>query len=153
MYFYACRFLLERVSWFCRDSFNPQRHQGDGSMNLIFSKRKNLSYEELREYLDRLENLQNTQSIRIDWDCLRTGQIYAYSASQKMGLQVADAVASSAFHALNKSAYGYTESKCVLLLRPTMYSHNNRIWGYGFKVWPEPNNEPQRKLFSWLFNK
>lgn len=113
LYFYVCRFLLERVSWFCRDSFNPAKHAGDGSIQLIFSKRKNLSYEELSGYLEKLHEQSTCSDIRIDWERIKENQIKAYSASQKMGLQIADAIASATYAALNKNDYGYTEERYI----------------------------------------
>jgi len=113
LYFYACRFLLERVSWFCRDSFNPVKHAGDGSIQLVFSKRKNLSYEELSGYLKKLHEQSTCSDIRIDWERIKEDQIKAYSASQRMGLQIADAIASATYSALNKNDYGYTEERYI----------------------------------------
>jgi hypothetical protein len=61
LYFYASRFLLERVSWYCRD--NPA--SGDGTALVIFSNRSNMSYDELRDYL---EILQDKTGVTIDWN-------------------------------------------------------------------------------------
>ena len=151
LYFYACRYLLERVSWFCRDNFETSRHKGDGTMRITFSKRKNMSYAELKEYIRLLRRIGESRDIRIEWGTIKDTQILALGASQSMGLQVSDAVASSAYKALNRSEYGYVEDKYIKTLRPTMYRYKRTIWGYGFKVWPEGgNNTSNGELFVWL---
>jgi len=151
LYFYACRYLLERVSWFCRDSFDPAKHAGDGSIDLIFSKRKNLSYEELGEYLKKLHEQSSSHDIRIDWKQIKEEQIEAYSASQKMGLQVADAIASAAFSALNKNDYGFTEERYISTLLKGMYRHQGKVLGYGIKIWPYKDSDIiQDVRFKWL---
>src|SRR3954470_10707878 len=47
LYRYATRFLLERVSWFCRDH-RRAGDGGDGSVEVVFSNRRNMSYEDIR---------------------------------------------------------------------------------------------------------
>ena len=151
LYFYVCRLLLERVSWFCRDSFVAGKHKGDGTIKLIFSKRKNMSYENFRDYIRHLCFSKNTSDVRIVWNCVKTEQISALAASQSMGLQVADALASSAYQSLNKSDYGYVEDRYMRILYPILYRYGKNIWGYGFKIFPE--NETINKdndLFKWI---
>ena len=146
LYFYACRFLLERVSWFCRDNFNRNTHKGDGTAQIIFSKRKNMSYEDFKEYIRLLTEKYDTN---IDGDRIKPKQILALGASQSMGLQVADALASSAYQSLNKSDYGYVEDKYMRILRPILYRYKGTVWGYGFKVFPDNNTE--NSLFQWIY--
>ena len=151
LYFYACRLLLERVTWFCRDNFISSKHYGDGTAKIVFSKRKNMSYAELKDYLNLLYINSNYRDIRINWSTLRSNQIVALGASQSMGLQVADAVASSCYSAVNKSDYGYVEDKYMRIVKPTIYRHGKIIWGYGFKVFPEGReNHHSGKLFEWI---
>lgn len=151
LYFYTCRFLLERVSWFCRDHYKLGAHSGDGSIDLIFSKRKNLSYVELKEYLEKLHKQSGSQDIRINWEQIKSNQIKAFSASQKMGLQVADAIASSTFSALNRNDYGYTEDRYITTLSRGMYRHAGNLIGYGMKIWPFNEAEAIKEgNFRWL---
>lgn len=70
LYFYATRFLIERISWFCREMHSTNQ-PGDGSPDLVFSKRKNMSYEELKEYLNRLEMQSQYKDIQIDWNYIK----------------------------------------------------------------------------------
>lgn len=53
------------------------------------------------------------------------------------GLQVADAVASSLYAAVNLNRYGNVEDKYAKLLSPTFYRHKATYLGYGLKFWPE----------------
>lgn len=47
LYFYAVRYLLERISWLVRDRHNPGKWGGDGTIKLVFSNRQGMSYEEM----------------------------------------------------------------------------------------------------------
>ena len=52
LYRYATRLLVERLSWLCRD--NRKAGYGDGTVEIIFSNRSAMSYDDLRDYLERL---------------------------------------------------------------------------------------------------
>lgn len=53
-----------------------------------------------------------------------------------MGLQIADAVASSVYYAVQPTQHGYTEDRYIRMLKPVVYHHHGRHWGYGLKFWP-----------------
>lgn len=53
LYRYTIRLLLERVSWLCRDTVRA--NEGDGKAELILSNRSAMSYDDLRQYLVRLQ--------------------------------------------------------------------------------------------------
>lgn len=135
LYRYATRFLLERVSWLCRD------HRGEGEENgqveMIFSNRSIMSYKELRAYLQVLKEHSDPMDVRIDWSVVDPERVSAVNHEQLAGLQVADAVASSLFYAVQPSRYGEIEEKYAGLLKPTFYRHKNKAVGYGVKFWPE----------------
>lgn len=57
LYFYAARLLLERLSWYCRDH-KTVHTSGDGSVEIVFSNKGGMKYDELRAYL----NVLKTQS-------------------------------------------------------------------------------------------
>ena len=48
LYFYAVRYLVERISWLARDYHNLVKWGGDGTVELIFSNRQGMSYNDLR---------------------------------------------------------------------------------------------------------
>ena len=68
LYFYSVRLLLERVSWFCRDH-KTNLDIGDGSIEIVFSNRSGMSYEEMKDYLGTLKG--DPRDVRIDWSIIR----------------------------------------------------------------------------------
>ena len=134
LYRYATRLLVERVSWLCRDT--RKDNEGDGSCELIFSNRSAMSYEDLRKYLRLLKDKPGTDA-RIDWNAIRPQQVPAVNHDQLAGLQMADAVASSLFFAVNLTQYSEVEDRYFRMLRPTIYRHaKTGELGYGLKFWP-----------------
>jgi len=123
LYYYACRYLLERVSWYCRDNKTP-KDIGDGSADIIFSNRSGMSYKELRTYLDRLRENTDAWDVRIDWKVVQADQVTAFTSGRKMGLQIADAVASSFFFSVNPSKLGFTEDRYARMLKPIVYNRD-----------------------------
>lgn len=135
LYFYAARYLLERVSWYCRDHRRAS-DPGDGSADLVFSNRGGMSYRELRDYLRLLESQSGLSDVRVDWSAIRADQVQAFTPGKQMGLQVADAVASAFYHAVQASQYGFAEDRYARMLRPVVYQYQGRYLGYGIKLWP-----------------
>ena len=61
----------------------------------------------------------------------------AVNHDQLAGLQMADAVASSLFFAVNLTQYSEVEDRYFRMLRPTIYRHaKTGELGYGLKFWP-----------------
>ncbi len=157
LYFYAVRFLFERVSWYCKDHKTSQE-VGDGTAEIVFSNRSGMSYEELRNYLKYLKDKTGYFDVRIDWSVIDVdgaNKITAYSSGKRMGLQIADAVASSFYYAVQSSQYGYVEDRYARMLKTVVYSRAGRYVGYGLKFWPREvdeklHSEPQ---FGWLRSK
>lgn len=135
LYHYACRYLLERVSWLCRDHRVPG--EGDGQAAVIFSNRSTMAYDELRDYLRLLKKHSSPLEVRIDWQVINPDLVSTKNHDQLAGLQVADAVASSFFLAAHPNLYGETEDRYARLLAPTIYRHKGAHLGYGLKFWPE----------------
>lgn len=134
LYRYAARFLLERVSWLCRD--HRAEGEGNGQVETIFSNRSIMSYDELRAYLRLLKEQSDPMDVRIDWSVVDPDHVSAVNHEQLAGLQVADAVASSLYYAVQPNRYGETEEKYAALLKPTFYRHKTKAVGYGVKFWP-----------------
>lgn len=139
LYRYACRLLLERVSWLCRD--HRIKDHGDGGAEIIFSNRGQMSYDDLRNYLMRLRDKPGLGGVNIDWSAIRPERVSAVQHAQMAGLQVADAVASSAFAALNANQFGDTESAYLLETLPVCYRYEGKRLGYGLKFWPADLDE------------
>ena len=135
LYRYASRMLLERVSWLCRD--HRKEGVGNGEAEIIFSNRSQMSYEELRNYLRTLKTQSDPLKVTIDWSVVNPDAVQAINHEQLMGLQLADAVASSLYYAVNANRYGDTEPRYQEVLRPTFYRHKGNTLGYGLKFWPK----------------
>lgn len=137
LYRYASRYLLERVSWLCRDKHNPG--EGSGRADVIFSNRSIMSYQDLKDYLHMLRIKANSDpmDVRIDWNVVNPERVSAVDHSKLAGLQIADAIASSFFYAVNLNRYGEVEDKYARLLLPLCYRHKGSALGYGLKFWPE----------------
>lgn len=137
LYRYATRLLLERVSWLGRDQ--RRAGEGDGFMEVIFSNRSNMSYEDIRDYLRLLlkQSDANPHQIQIDGSVIDPDRIRSVEHSRLAGLQVADAVASGIHFALKVNRYGETETGYLSHLRKSIYRHKGEALGYGLKLWPE----------------
>lgn len=134
LYRYATRLLLERVSWLCRD--HRKQEDGDGTAELVFSNRSAMSYDALRDYLRLLRDRSEAQDVRIDWQVVDPDRVQAVNHEQLAGLQVADAVASGAFYAVNLTQYLEAEARYLQLMAPKIYRHKGEALGYGLKFWP-----------------
>lgn len=133
-------FSLERVSWYCRDHKLPS-DSGNGGAEIFFSNRSGMNYQEMKEYFNHLKVQTKISDIRIDWNLINPESIYAYSPGKLMGLQIADAVASSFYYAVQPSRYDYTEHRYACMLKPVVYHRQGRYVGYGLKFWPRELDE------------
>lgn len=133
LYRHATKLLAERVSWLCRDNYRPG--QGDGRVELIYSNRSAMSYDDLREYLERIRHSNEAQDSRVDWRIVDPSLLRAVNHDQLAGLQLADALASGVYYAVNKNQYGEIEDRYLRLLAPTLYRHEKKVEGYGLKFW------------------
>jgi hypothetical protein len=136
LYFYLTRYLIERISWLCRDL----RHsvpEGDGRVKIIFSRRGNMSYADFRAYLERLKSSSDNT---IYWPVIDIGGIDAQDHSRRAGLQLADIVASSFAAGLELDKYSNCESRYAEILKPTVYERNGNYLSYGMKIIPHPDN-------------
>lgn len=141
LYRCATRLLLERVSWLCRDC--AVEGYGNGKAELIFSNRSAMSYEALSAYLRLLEQRNHC---RIHWPSLDLRHVRAVNHDQLAGLQIADAIATSAFYAVHRNIYGETEGRYLHLLRRNVYRSNGRLDGYGVKLWCHDTDQCRRVI-------
>jgi hypothetical protein len=152
LYFYSVRYLLERVSWFCRD-VHRAKAQGDGTARIVFSNRSSMSYDELRNYIGILLNKRPPfGDVRIDPTVVRPQQIEARTHEQMAGLQIADAVASSFFFGVQSHPFGFTEPRYALALSPVLYRHKQCCHAYGLKFWPRECDAllQNRETLAWI---
>lgn len=141
LYRYASRLMLERVSWLCRD--HRRTDEGDGRVELVFSNRSAMSYDDLRTYLRRLRE-DPSASRNIEWSVLDPELLRAVNHDQLAGLQLADAVASGVFYAVHRTQYGEVEDRYLRLLGRTVYRRDGGLEGFGLKFWCEDATEVVR---------
>jgi hypothetical protein len=89
---------------------------------------------------------------RIDWSVIKPSQIAAYTSGRRMELQIADAVASSYFYAVQPSSYGFTEDRFARMLKPVSYHRNGVFAEYGVKFWPREIDQfvATKENFRWF---
>ncbi len=138
LYFYAVRYLVERISWLARDRHNPDKWGGDGTTELLFSNRQGMSYDEMRDYL-RLMNQQKQacQDIRIEFEKVPVEKLQTQTPGKSMGLQLADASAGAFFNALERDKFGNTEPRYIQTMTSVLYRENKTLQGYGLKIVPK----------------
>ena len=144
LYHYATRLLVERVSWLCRD--HHRTGQGDGTVEMIFSNRSAMSYDDLRGYLNKLKTGQAGSDVRVDWSVVDPQRIRAVNHDQMAGLQLADAVASGVFFSVHRNPYGECEDRYLRLMGKTIYRNKGTADGYGLKLWCADAAETARVL-------
>jgi hypothetical protein len=153
LYFYAVRYLIERISWLARDRHNPSKWGGDGTVELIFSNRQGMSYDEMRQYLQLLEKQkQMGKHIQIDFDRIPVGILKTQTPGRSMGLQLADAVAGAFFNAIERDRFGNTEPRYLKTIQPVLYRYGSGCQGYGFKIVPREaiTNLSNDENLKWL---
>lgn len=147
LYYFATKLLLERVSWYCHD-FAPIVG-GDGSAEVLFSNRSAMNYEDLRTHLKQVKARGELQDTQINWHAIDIDRVRPEKPGL-MGLQVADAIASSFFFALNPSQYGFAEPRYASMLKPVLYHQHGRYEGFGIKLWPSEFQPESESHLSWL---
>ncbi|MFQ6036384.1 MAG: DUF3800 domain-containing protein [Sedimentisphaerales bacterium] len=153
LYFYAVRYLIERVSWLARDRHNPSKWGGNGTVQLIFSNRQGMSYNEMKDYLRLLEKQKRMgKDIRIEFNKIPIDTLKTQTPGRSMGLQLADAVAGAFFNAIEQDKFGNTEPRYLRTMMPILYRHNNICQGYGFKIVPREAmaNLRNEENLKWL---
>lgn len=136
MYNWACRLLVERLTWYADD-------RGRG-LNLFFSNRASTSYAQLQAYMNWI---QNDPACEIRQGCIQGFQ--PVNQTVKL-IQVADFYASASFMALEPDSFGNTEEDYLMRVKAQLYRRNNNLFSYGFKGWPLVGLD--RKRYPWLLN-
>ena len=136
LYFYLTRYLIERLSWLCRD-LRPRVPQGDGRVKITFSRRGGMSYPDFRNYLEHLKAAVD-QEINIHWPVIDIDGISARDHSTNAGLQLADIVASAFAAGVEPDRYGNCECRYAEILKPIVYQRGGNFLSYGSKFVPNP---------------
>lgn len=152
LYQYKCRYLIERISWLCRD-LRKDVPEGDGRVKLVFSRRGGMSYDDFRLYMQRLRDTDDPE-IKIHWPVIDIPGIEAHDHSTRYGLQLADLAVSGLTAGLEPDFYGNCELRFARMLKPTVYRRNGNYLSYGTKMVPLPDKlplTPQQLEFIALF--
>ena len=135
LYNYLVRWLLERISAHCR-RLHP--NEEICSLRVVFSKRKGMNYQAMREYLvlmrDGRELLRPVRSI--DWTVLDVENVAVENHSNRAGLQLADCVTSAFFHGVEANGYGHYEPRYGRMLRGSLLSNQGVVLNHGLTCVP-----------------
>lgn len=132
LYFYMTRYLIERLSWLCRDHRRHAR-EGDGRVAITFSRRGGMQYDNFRNYL---ELLKADDEVRIHWPVIDIGAVTAADHSSSASLQLADAIASAFAAGFEPDRYGNCEPRYAETLKPVTYHRGGNYLSYGVKLVP-----------------
>lgn len=146
LYFYLTRFLIERVSWLCRDK-RKQVHEGNGLAKITFSRRGGMSYDSFKDYLQKLRDDRDTQ---IHWPVIDIEAISAHDHSRSAALQIADCGVSAIASAIEPDQFGNVENSYISELRGNIYNRNGNYLSYGLKTLPslEKIHVPENQLVA-----
>lgn len=131
LYCYLTRYVIERISWICRDY--KRFGEGNGSVKIIFSRRGGMSYEDFRSYLRKLKEMET----RIEWPSIDIDNIDAQDHSKNAGLQLADTIASGMSAGLEANEFGNWEWRYAEILKAITYSYRRKYMSYGTKIVPD----------------
>ena len=152
LYFYLCRYLIERVSWLCKE-MRPKVSEGDGRVKIVFSRRGGMSYPDFRAYLERLK-AKADEDVQIKWPVIDIDGVTAEDHSRNAGLQISDIVASAITAGVEPNNYGNCEVRYAELLKSRIYNRDGNFFSYGMKFYPRAdqlNLSPQQQALVNLF--
>ena len=146
LYFYLVRWLLERVSWLCRDAPKSDASAGCAA-RIVFSARCGTPYGDLVDYLVRLRTREQTS---IHWPAIDVEAISVQPHRANKGLQIVDGVAGSLLSALELND-GRNECSCARALKPVTYAYRGVSYRrYGLKLLPDMSKEiTSEARFAW----
>lgn len=132
IYNFCCKLLLERVSWYLRDTGRYA--------DIILSSRGTSRDGELLDYIkNKLLNYHfNEIADGVLW------KVSTKASNQWDLLQLADVCATTLFLSYEINSFGFTIPCFVSQLKSHLYTHNGRLLGYGLKYFSQdmqPNVE------------
>lgn len=133
-YNYMCRMLLERVSWFLRDSKR--------TADIILSARGTSKDGELIEYIkDKLISFGNNQIASGVFD-----KVKAKTANSWDMLQLADVCTTTTFLAHETNGWGFKTPCYFKALKSHLYKHNGKVMKYGMKYFTDEMIPPKEEI-------
>lgn len=139
VYNFMCRMLLERVSWFLRDT--------NRIADIVLSARGTSRDGELIEYIK--EKLIPYKSNKIVKNVFNN--VCAKTAGSWDMLQLADVCATTMFLTYEKNGLGFRTPCYTKVLQKHLYSHNGHYDSYGIKYFT-PNMKPTKNELkcNWI---
>lgn len=134
LYHYMTRYLIERLSWMCRD-YRKYVPEGDGRVKIVFSRRGGMNYGDFQNYLHVLRNADDP-GIQIHWPVIDIDGVEAFDHGQRYGLQLADLAVGGLRTAIEFDLYGNVEPRFAELLKRRVYARKGNFLSYGAKVVP-----------------
>lgn len=123
-YYFACRLLLERASWYLRDTGKVA--------DIVLSSRGTARDGELIDYIkEKLLNYNYNQIANV------FDKVSAKTATSWDMLQLADVCATSMFYFYEPNRFGLITPCFLYRLFPFIYAHNQVIKNYGVKYYAE----------------
>lgn len=137
LYFQASKFLLERISWSCRDAHAAQSAGPDPMVDVVFSKRGKLRYDRLAEYMARLKSDPKAYGTNADWNHLDPQLVRAEPHSDSNACHIAtDHFVSAVGAALERKVHGMFDDRYVRIWGDKFYRPKQRVLNNGLKFWP-----------------
>lgn len=146
LYWYLCRYLMERISWFC----HVNRKTKTPIARIVFSNKGGMKYSQFEAYMKILKAKGNKTSI--NWASIDLEQIEVHPSSRYAGLQFADASAGAFAAGVEPNHFGNTEASYAKALKPIVYRKKKNYWSYGAKfVCTTEKLQPAQKEFREIF--
>lgn len=133
IYNYACRYLLERVSWMLRDT---------GRIGtVVLSSRGTTRDKELIDYIKKLLSYPANAIANV------FSSVTCKQSSEWDMLQVADVCATSMFYAYEVNRFGFTIPCYIKRIQKSIYQYNGHYLNYGIKYFAE-EMRPEADYFN-----
>jgi FAD/FMN-containing dehydrogenase len=132
--------LLERISWLVRDAARGA-NATDNQCHLIFSEQRSYPYEDLCEYLNKLQRGKDQHNCSIEWDYLDQS-IESIKHKNEHPIHFGDLVASAFHMAIEPKQHDMVDDRFLRNLIPAIYSRNGKC--YGLKMFPPRRIEEMR---------
>lgn len=132
LYFYYGKFLIERISWICRDvKLLPD---SDRRCEIVFSKRSKFPYDEFAEYVRRLP--ETDVKSRASWEYIDANLVHAIPHHESEGCMFADVAASALTLAVEATEFNITDNRPQIILLSRYYAPANVYKGNSIKLFP-----------------
>lgn len=136
IYNWLVRLLIERCSWYCKESGRRT--------SVTFEHPKGYQVKKMKEYMTKLRSLETA----VSWPNVHLPVRFGAKSTHPL-LQVADCLASAAWHAFQPQ-FGHIEDRYLKLAAPHLWRRNGRVLSYGVKVHPALGRSGCPTDHSWV---